>query len=58
MFIYRYNWQKPPIYKAVLTARMAELRQCDLLANGGLLLAEWNALVVSRSLVDGLVGLC
>eukprot|EP00039_Didymoeca_costata_P026712 m.16460 g.16460 ORF g.16460 m.16460 type:complete len:783 (-) comp5707_c0_seq1:221-2569(-) len=42
---YTYEWQRPPLYKVVLLARMEKLREEDLMANGGVLLAEWHALI-------------
>eukprot|EP00729_Bicosta_minor_P016872 gene16872-33734_t len=44
---FTYPWQAPPMYKAILTARMNELRKLDLLGHGGVLLAEWTALVAA-----------
>lgn len=37
---YAYEWQKPPLFKAVMQARLNRLRSSDLLANNGVLLAE------------------
>eukprot|EP00041_Stephanoeca_diplocostata_P033069 m.1082267 g.1082267 ORF g.1082267 m.1082267 type:complete len:1300 (+) comp24264_c0_seq1:58-3957(+) len=43
---YTYEWQKPPIFKAVLEARIAELREHGISVTDGTAI-EWNALIAA-----------